>query len=493
MGFLTTEMKLLTDGEVRQIHDASLKALKNVGFKVEHERMLKLLREIGADVDFNTMIVKFPPNLVEDCLKKQVFKMNGGAGSNEDYRNISETNLKHPNNSWIATHIFCMNILDMDDDNIRPATLKDLESGAIIANELKNVGVNGPLVVPNDVPVEVNDAYMWATMLTKSKKHASGELFNLDTIPYIADMCSIVAGSEEEMRKNPLVGFPCFPSSPFAYSRYSLDMAFAVIDLKLPVRFGASMVVAGFTGPVTLAGTLTVANAETLGSMVMAEAVGGDCFGIMGVSINCNQTNGTALYASPEKTLLCFANRDIGKFYGMDGWRNFGGHVNGSDACFPGIQAGIEKGASFMFNNIGGAGGGHCGMLSSELASLPQMVIDDEICDYMNRMNEGIKVDEETIAYDLIEHIGIAGSYIDMSSEEALEHLSTHFRRENWLPKLFVRERPQKWQNNREDTLTLAKEKVRRILKENDPCPLGAEKEKEINKVLQDCVKNCVK
>ena len=57
MGFLATEMKILTNAEAGQIHDASLKILKNIGFKVRHERMLKLLRETGADVDFNMRIL----------------------------------------------------------------------------------------------------------------------------------------------------------------------------------------------------------------------------------------------------------------------------------------------------------------------------------------------------------------------------------------------------------------------------------------------------
>jgi len=46
------------------------------------------------------------------------------------------TNLQRPNRSVLGTHIFCVNILDMDSDDVRPATLEDLEKGAVIANEL---------------------------------------------------------------------------------------------------------------------------------------------------------------------------------------------------------------------------------------------------------------------------------------------------------------------------------------------------------------------
>ena len=492
MAYLNSEMKILTGEEVRQIHEASLRTLKNTGMKIDHGRMLKMLADCGADVDFNTTAVKFPPALVEECLKRQVSKTNGGERRVGDYFDVSGGVRQNASKMCLSTHIFCVNINDMDSGDIRPATLHDLDCATLVANELGNVSGIGPLVVPGDVPLEANDAYMWATTLKRAKKRVSGEMFNLRSIPYIHDMCCAAVGGEKEMRDDPLMVYACFPSSPLAYSRYALDMAFEFIDRQLPVRFGASMVVAGFTGPVTLAGALTVANAESLASMVMAEATGGDMYASLGFSISSNQANGTALYASPEKFLMSFAIRDIAKYYGYTGWHGFGGHANGADSCFVGMQAGIEKGLGMMFTAIQGSGGGMCGMVSPEVASLPQMVIDDEICNFVNRMNEGIRVDEETIAAGLIEELGIHGNYIDVENDHALEHLMTHFRSEHWLPELFVRERPQQWQAKKRDTESLAKEKVRRLLKDNDPHPLGAEKEREIDNILNACRRHCV-
>ena len=54
-------------------------------------------------------------------------------------------------------------------------------------------------------------------------------------------------------------------------------------------------------------------NAEGLGSNVMAEAVGGKCYGALGGVINYNPANGVTLYVSPEKNLLYFVLRDIAK------------------------------------------------------------------------------------------------------------------------------------------------------------------------------------
>lgn len=489
MAFLSSEMKILTHEEVKQIHEASLRIIERVGMKIEHERMLKLLQEIGASVDFNSMVVKFPRKLVEDCIERQVLKSNGGEKNNEDYFDVGGSVPLTPGRTGLTTHIFCTNIYDKDTGKIRPAKLKDLEDATIVANELKNVTGIGPLVVPDDVPVEVNDAYMWAVTLKRSKKRVSGEMLNLGTVPYIYEMCCIAAGSEEALKKDPLIMFPSFPTSPLSYSRYALEIAFSIADRGMPVRYGGAMVVAGFSSPVTLAGALTVGNAESLASFVIAEAVGGNTFGSLSGGISFNQANGTALYASPEKHLLNFAVRDLAKFYGFKGWRG-SGHTTGADSCSPGLQAGIEKGISSMLCNIAGFGCGMCGMVSPEVACIPQMVIDEEIIDCVNRISKGIRVDEETIACDLIERLGIHGNYIDPSNDEALDHLVGHFRQEHWMPGLFVRERPQQWQASRKDMYELAKEKVKKILTENDPHPLGEDREKEIDRILKKCVEN---
>ena len=487
MAFLTSGIKILNEKEVERIHKASVRLLQTTGMMIEHERMLGLLEGFGAEVDTNTMTVRFSEKLISDCLKKQVEKTNNGRKARNSYVDLNNETSEIPAKLGLTTHIFCISVNDMHTGDIRAATLKDLHESAVVADTLASIGSVGPLVVPGDVPVYANDAYMWAELLKTSNKTISGELFNIKCIPYILDMCRVAKGENG----GSLMAYPCFPSSPFSYSRYALDMAFCAIDLKISVRFGGSMVVAGFTGPVTLAGSLTVSIAESLASMVMAEAVsesipGVDITGSLGVSINNNPLNGTALYASPEKTLMSFAISDIAKFYGYAHWRG-GGHTNASDSCFPGHQAGIEKGSTMMLNLLAGGGGGMCGMVSPECASLPQMVIDDEICGLVNRYGRGIEVNDDTIAYDLIQNLGIHGNYIDTGCEEAIEHLSSHFKTENHISNFWIRERPDYWQRNKTDMVNLAKNRVVDILKKEQPAPLDDYKVNEINSLLRAC------
>ncbi|NJD01286.1 MAG: hypothetical protein FIA99_01510 [Ruminiclostridium sp.] len=309
MSTLKCEVSILSQEEVGKIHSASLKILEEIGMKIEHERMLKCLQEIGAGVDFNTMIVRFPRKLVDDCMKRQVELANGTTDRAEHWADPLTLNTYKRTDKpmTLNSHMFSISISDTWTEAIRPATLRDYEESVIVGNELENLIEYGPLVIPGDVPQSVNDAYMWATALKHSTKWVSGQIFNMDTIPYIKEMCIVAAGSEEVFLKNEQIVYPCLLEGSLSAAWYSLEMAFRIHDLGMAVRFGVPMGIAGYSSPITLAGALTAANAEGLGSYVMAEAVGGKCYGALGGVINYNPANGATLYASPEKNLLYFA------------------------------------------------------------------------------------------------------------------------------------------------------------------------------------------
>ena len=490
MSILQCNLSILSPEEVEKIHESSIKILTEIGMRIEHKRMLSCLASLGADVNDNTMIVKFPRKLVEQCMKRQVARANTREGGAEHWADPLTLNTYKRVDAPMSlnTHMFSVNVSDAETEVIRPATLQDYEQSVIVANELANLLEYGPLVIPGDVPQAVNDAYMWATALKRSEKWVSGELFNMRAIPYIKEMCIVAAGDEKRFLESEQIVYSCLLEGALTASHYSLEMAFRVHDLGMSVRFGVPMGIAGFSSPITLAGALTATNAEGLGSFVMAEAVGGKCYGALGGAVNYNPANGVTLYASPEKNLLCFALRDIARFYGFKNWKHYGGHANASDACCPGIQAGIEKGFSSMLSILADAMYIHCGMLSPEAASIPVMIIDDEICGYMNRIKAGIDVTDEKIAFDIIAKAGIHGNYINPDEDAVLEHSVRFIREEHYIPSISVRERPQAWQHDRRDMLSLAKEKVKRILAEKDPHPLSDEKEKEIDRILAKCV-----
>ncbi|MEM3522437.1 MAG: trimethylamine methyltransferase family protein, partial [Candidatus Bathyarchaeia archaeon] len=63
-------LEILSEEEVKAIHEGSLKVLEETGVVFDHEEALNILKKAGCNVDFEKKLVKFPKSLVEDSLHK---------------------------------------------------------------------------------------------------------------------------------------------------------------------------------------------------------------------------------------------------------------------------------------------------------------------------------------------------------------------------------------------------------------------------------------
>ena len=82
------------------------------------------------------------------------------------------------------------------------------------------------------------------------------------------------------------------------------------------------------------------------------------------------------------------------------------------------------------------------GQLESELTFSPaQAVIDDEIIAYVKRYLQGVPVNDDSLAVDLIKQVGISGSFLEQP------HTADHFRTELFMPKLLFRRPREEWES----------------------------------------------
>ena len=86
-------------------------------------------------------------------------------------------------------------------------------------------------------------------------------------------------------------------------------------------------------------------------------------------------------------------------------------------------------------------------------------VTDNEIIGMAMRAVEGIKVDESTLAFDLIKDVGPGGHFV------YAKHTRKHMRSEHYQPTLSDREHIEKWEaEGKTNTVARAKERVNEIL-----------------------------
>jgi trimethylamine--corrinoid protein Co-methyltransferase len=119
----------------------------------------------------------------------------------------------------------------------------------------------------------------------------------------------------------------------------------------------------------------------------------------------------------------------ISEYYGCPS----GVHGGKTDSCFVNVQAGIDKAMTTVFPVLAGAVGiGTVGHLENAVTFSPQqLVIDNEIFRSMRRALQPIRVDEETLAADLVGRVGPGGNYLGE------EHTVRHFREESFFSSLF--------------------------------------------------------
>ena len=97
-----------------------------------------------------------------------------------------------------------------------------------------------------------------------------------------------------------------------------------------------------------------------------------------------------------------------------------------------------------------------------------QFVIDNELIGMIHRILTGIKVNEETMGFDVIKKVGPGGNYI--LEDHTVEHMMEEF----FYPSLSVRCNFDIWEERgRPDTLSRANDLVQNILLECEDCKEG--------------------
>ena len=456
--------------DVAKIDEAARAIIARMGFKVAHPEVLDKLREHGYSVDGT--IVRLDEASLDRLLAKQVRR--------EQVRCTGPGGVRV---GYLANQIY-----DADTDLVRYPMRGDLDRATVVGLSLPEVTRVMPLFEPKDLP-GYEDVVMLDVMLRRvGPGNFRGEVMNRASIPFIRQMYEVAVGSFEEARSKRMLIHHAFVTSPMKYDFETLDLALAALEAGIPVRIGASMNIAGVSAPVTFAGTLALALAENYTGLVLSEIFGQPWEpGI--APIVMDQQTGASLYCGPDRAVLSLASRDVYRYLGVEmGPLGAIGHLTTSDACKPGILAGIEKAYTAMLNISAGAPPhiSHGGMLGPGglVGSIEQIVIDAEIISMLNRLVAGMEVNDETLALDLIMEMGFDGNYMEQP------HTAAHFRRELWLPSIVRRLSPSAWNEEKPDMLQQAKEKVADILASEDPRALDPKQEKELDAVVGAITEN---
>lgn len=432
---LLEPIRALTHNDMERIHQAALTILEDVGMKIESEKALNYLKNVGCYIDDAAYVVKFPKKIVQQYVDKMRKDYSDSKRIPERmavrYSHIrfrKEPHRIHPDFSVNAGG-FCCYLYDLE-GNRRSATMDDVHRSINMVNKLDEITYTGLPVADQETPHEIRPVRMAGEIAKYTTKFGGIETFKKEDVPYLIEIGTIIKGSLEKLKREPiLIGYG-EARSPLCLDRNMIEIFMEYIERGFPQTID-TMPNGGATVPVTAAGILALGVTETLGPLVLGYAI--DENATVGVDIipsYFDMQSGMFRYATADRLPLLVARvQMISEYYGCPS----GVHGGKTDSCFINVQCGIDKAYSTAFPILAGAVGiGTVGHLENAVTFSPQqLVIDNEVFRSMRHTLKPIKVNEDTLALDIIRKVGIGGNYLGEM------HTAEHFRDELYFSEMF--------------------------------------------------------
>ena len=460
-GLVGGQYKPLSDRQIQQIHEASLTILARTGVQVDQPEALDILSLGGAKRDGK--IVRFPQALIERAIDTAPSSILLAGMDTDNDLQLEGARV------YAGTGGAALQVLDLESGVTRPAVLCDIADMARVVDALRNIHFFLVPVFPTDVPVEDVDINMYYAALTNTKKHVQSGVYTIGGIRNVIEMCEHIVGSAEALRERPIISFiTSWMMSPLKFASGVTNLLIEVCRQRMPVVLSAAPT-AGMTAPVTLAGMLAQLNAEQLAGLVLTQLVSPGCPVLYGpVPATSDLRSGKYLAGSVEDGLCNAAITQMAHFYRIPIYNSAGL----TDAKIPDIQAGIEKAQSIMQVALAGANFIHhaAGLLEDmSTIAYEQFVIDNEMLGMAMRAVQGIDVNDDTLAVEVINKVGPGGHFL--VEDHTLRYMQTeHY----YIDPVFDRKYRNLWEQAGATTAwDRAKAVAGRILAEHHPQTLN--------------------
>jgi len=465
-----TRLNVLSDREIREIHAATMDILQDCGVQIGSEKMFMFLKEKGLEVDAERKIVHFSKSCIEDYLSKipPTFDMFDREGKFAFTLGDGVPKIAAGHNAvfWV----------DSETGATRPSKIVDVERFAGICQNLKCIDMLGIPVMPQDAPdPKMSLLYGLKACVENCSKPIYFSTDNLKINRAMIEMLKAVYAGD--LRQQPYGISQLSPTSPLCWEEGVLDAIMDMIATGVPIAILPEPN-AGISSPYTLAGLLTMNNAECLSGLVMIQMLRPGTKVMYANSwTTTDMRTGAALVGSTETTICRIAAAQLARFYKAPSHTT----APNSDNHAHDEQNAWEK----TFSMFASVAAGHdlivnCGMFATGMTcSHEQLVMDEEIAAMSKRIADGILVNDETIAAGLIKKVGPHGEY--MTCDHTLKWIHSG---EYLAPRVSVRGPRAVWEaGGAKDTYMLAKEKVRNY-SGYPGIPLDAKRQEKLMKII---------
>ncbi len=411
-------VEILSADEIESIHEASLDLLERVGINFLLPEARDILAQAGADVEKDGLRVRFDRELVLSHVAKIPAEFTLHA------RNPAHTLVFGGDTVNFSAVGSPPNWSDLENGR-QPGTY-DAYCNFLRLTQVTNIAqvVAGHSVEPMDIETPVRHLDATMAMITLTDKIFRIYSLGRDRVLDVLEMVRILFGvDEQELARESRVCTMINSNSPL---QYDIPMLWGMIELarcRQPVMI-TPFTLAGAMAPVTLAGALTLQNAEALAGLAFVQMVGpGTPMMYGGFTSNVDMKSGSPAFGTPEYVKATLIGGQLARRYGVP-YRS--SNVNASNA--PDVQSAYESQMSIWASVLGHANFVHHGLgwLEGGLcASFEKFIIDAEMLQGMAEVLRPVSVGAADLAVEAIEAVGPGGHFF--GSPHTMERYETAF------------------------------------------------------------------
>jgi trimethylamine---corrinoid protein Co-methyltransferase len=396
-------LRVFSDDQVAAIHDAALTLLETQGMKVLSADAREIFRKAGAQVDESTLFVRLDRGLVTASLATAPHDITLHSVDPERHMPLSDGRVAFAPTSGPP------NIMDTAGGR-RAGTLQDFCNMMKLCQSFEVIHVLGGATEPQDIPVNVRHLEM-----------TRAQLLLTDKIPFIFSRGhGQIADNFELIRLAHRISADEFQKRPYTYTiintnsplTLDLPMADGIIDFA---RAGQVLIITPFTlagamAPVTIAGALTLAHAEALFGLTLAQIVRPGAPVVYGsFTSNVDMKSGSPAFGTPEYAKAAFGAGQLARFLGLP-WRS----SNATASNIPDAQSAYESQMSLWGALLGGCNFvlHAAGWLESGLTtSYEKFILDIEMLQMFAEMFQPVGATSADFALDAVAEVGAGGHF----------------------------------------------------------------------------------
>jgi len=459
------EAELLTQAQLETLQGGTLRLLQEAGVLFPSKTALEIFADHGAQVDWETEIVRIPPDLVQKAMSTAPRSFVLG-GREERFDLLLDGSC-----SYLCTDGTGVHVIDLHTREMRPSRKEDVAMMARVCDALPLISFYWPMVSAQDYGATA-PLHQCHAGLTNTLKHVRGGMtVTAELAPYVVEMATVVAGGEEERRQRPPICANICTIAPLAQDAHGIETALVYADAGIPTSFMA-MPTMGSTAPATPLGALAVGDAEVVSAMVLVQLAhpGAPVFHSILVTLMDPRTGRYLSRAPVPHSMMAVQLAHAWNVPSLGG-----GKVSG-DAPAIGWQSGSEGGlGAALVPLCGGEITGLMGLLAGAMILRPeQVILDHEVCQAAYDQFHGFEFDEADMALNVIKDVGPRGHFL------AQKHTRRRIRDFRLSPLLRQKGPNESLRDPRE----VALEQFKRLDETHHPEPLPKQVLAELDRIL---------